>query len=144
MKYEITHFDRKVFNDITELWNLAGIGKPTRGDTFEIVQSTISHGAKISGIYVNEKLIATCWITNDWRRLFLHHMAVHPEYQNRGLGARLIEDALDYGKEMELQMKLDVHQDNTVAIHLYTKYGFQPLAGYFQMFRRGFQSWKSK
>jgi L-phenylalanine/L-methionine N-acetyltransferase len=53
-------------------------------------------------------------------------MAVHDDYQNRGIGTALMAAAIDLAdnwlnlKRLELQ----VFTDNAPAIHLYEKFGF--------------------
>ncbi len=53
-------------------------------------------------------------------------MAVHDDFQNRGVGTRLVQAGLDIAdnwlnlKRVELQ----VYTDNAAAVHLYEKFGF--------------------
>ena len=127
---------QKVYDQISELWMLTGVGNPARGDSLDVVQRTLEHGGVILGAYEDDTLIGTAWLTHDFRRLYIHHMAVHPQWQNQGIGASLMRDALQIAHELGFQAKLEVHQDNPSANTLYTNHGFQPLTGYISMIKR--------
>lgn len=53
-------------------------------------------------------------------------MAVHDDYQNRGIGAELMKAALDLTDNWLniRRVELDVYTDNLPAVHLYEKFGF--------------------
>ncbi|MGJ8524738.1 L-amino acid N-acetyltransferase AaaT [Halomonadaceae bacterium LMG 33818] len=54
-------------------------------------------------------------------------MAVHVEFQHRGIGQRLLKEAIDYAflwLNIE-RIELEVYPDNTAAIALYKKMGFE-------------------
>ncbi|MBI9031462.1 GNAT family N-acetyltransferase [bacterium] len=123
-------FDKNIFSQISEIWELTGVGNPERGDNFSNIKKTLSHGGKIYSLLVDEMLVGTCWITHDYRRSYIHHMAVHPQFQNKGYGKALLNEALNYCQELGLQAKLEVHQDNPLAQHLYKSFGFKILDGY--------------
>jgi len=38
------------------------------------------------------------WITEDFKNLYLHRLAVHPEYQKKGVGRSLMDFAEEYAK----------------------------------------------
>jgi len=81
-------------------------------------------------------LVGTAWLSHDFRRLYIHHMAVSPEFQNRGIGRALLEEALSIARDNGWQAKLEVHVENAAARHLYSSYGFTDLEGYIVMIRR--------
>lgn len=58
--------------------------------------------------------------------LVIYTFAVHPLYQNKGVGKRVMDFIIRYGKEQGMKaIRLDVYEENTPAIHLYRKYGFR-------------------
>jgi ribosomal protein S18 acetylase RimI-like enzyme len=75
-------------------------------------------------------VVGTSWLTNDGRRLYLHHFAIDPEFQGGGLSKPLLRESLKIAREIGLQVKLEVHQDNERAINFYKKAGFQRLGDY--------------
>lgn len=52
---------------------------------------------------------------------------VHRDFQNKGVGSKLIEAILDVADNwlMLVRVELTVYTDNQRAIHLYEKYGFK-------------------
>lgn len=53
-------------------------------------------------------------------------IAIHPEAQGQGVGRRLMQVILQQADNWLnlMRIELDVHSDNTAAISLYQKYGF--------------------
>jgi [ribosomal protein S18]-alanine N-acetyltransferase len=119
-----------------EIWQQTGVGNPARGDSFEVVNRTLQHGGKILTLYQNDKIIGTVWVTHDFRRLYIHHMAIHPAWQGKGLSHYLLEASIEYAHELGYQAKLEVERDNLPAKHLYTKYGFKELGDFLVLIKR--------
>lgn len=55
------------------------------------------------------------------------------EAQGTGLGARLLETALDFLRDRFEHVYLSVYRDNTTAQRLYQRYGFVKIHDYFYM-----------
>ena len=119
-----------MFAAIARLWAATGVANPARGDTFAAVAATLRHGARLFTVRVGRRIAGVCWLTNDGRRLYLHHMAVAPADQGRGYGALLLDAALAYARASCLQIKLEVHRDNHAARRLYLRHGFTSLGDY--------------
>ncbi len=120
------------FEQIANLWIETGLGNPQRGDNHDVIETTINCGGKFIVLENKEtkQILGTSWITNDGRRLYVHHCGIKPEFQGKGLANLLVEATLKYVKEKNLQVKLEVHKDNAKAIKLYKKYGFTYLGDY--------------
>ncbi|NLA44985.1 MAG: GNAT family N-acetyltransferase, partial [Candidatus Cloacimonetes bacterium] len=86
--------------------------------------------------YMDAILVGTIWLTNDYRRLYIHHMAVLPEFQKQGIGRSLLQEAIQIADKQGLQAKLEVQSDNAAALNLYRSMGFKVLDGYLVMIRR--------
>lgn len=55
-------------------------------------------------------------------------ISVAKEYWGRGLGSALMEEMIAFAKQRGIrQLNLQVRSDNTRAIHLYEKFGFQKI-----------------
>ena len=54
-------------------------------------------------------------------------MAVHPESHGKGLGSRLLKEAIDLADNWLniIRLELEVYTDNEHGIYLYKKFGFQ-------------------
>jgi ribosomal-protein-alanine N-acetyltransferase len=132
----LSALSKEQYVSICTLWEMTGVGNPARGDSYEAVCHSLSHEGKIILCCSEELPVGTAWLTHDFRRLYIHHMAVHPNYQNKGYGHRIMETALEVAKELKLQIKLEVHKTNQAASKLYQEFGFTTLDGYQVMIKR--------
>jgi len=128
------------YEGVISLWALTGLGGAHRGDNAEIIDKTLSSGGKMLLLVEKNtgRIIGTSWLTNDFRRVYLHHFGIHPDFQGRGLASPLVEESIAFAKELGLQIKLEVHRDNHKAIALYKKFGFQYLGDYMVYIIRNF------
>ncbi len=136
-KVALRDFRDSDFAALVELWRAAGVGNPARGDSLEAIEKTLAAGGRLLLLEDESGGIAgSVWLTDDARRLYLHHMAVAPERQGRGLSKLLMDAAVAIAAERKLQMKLEVHRGNARAIALYRKYGYDFIGDYEVMLRR--------
>ena len=114
------------FTQVEVLWKDTGIYTMERGDTNEIIQRCNARGGKflIMEDSVTERVTGTSWMTFDGRRIFLHHFAINPLMQGKGLGRNLALASLEFARELGYPLKLEVHRDNIPAINLYKSLGF--------------------
>ena len=128
--------NENLYAEIISIWDKTGISNPARADSFDSIQRTLEHGGILLLAYMDAILVGTIWLTNDYRRLYLHHMAVLPEFQKQGIGRSLLQEAIQIADKQGLQAKLEVHSDNAAALNLYRSMGFKVLDGYLVMIRR--------
>lgn len=123
---------------IMGLWELTNLSTPERGDTEITIGKSIKMGGKFWVLedLSTDEIVGSCWVTNDSRRLYLHHLGIHPRYQQKGYGRMMSEKALKFAKELNMQIKLEVHAGNTNAVKLYKNLGFDDLDGYGVMIKR--------
>jgi ribosomal protein S18 acetylase RimI-like enzyme len=126
----------KIYQEISTLWEKTGINKPERQDSFESLQENLQQTGILIIAEENDKIIGVVWVTNDFRRLYIHHMAVVPNKQNQGIGTKLMEECISLANEYGYQLKLEVNIDNPAAWHLYEKFGFKELSGYRILIKR--------
>lgn len=117
---------------ISSLWEETGLGGKLRGDNADIIEKSIEIGGKLLVMIEqsNNQVIGTSWMSFDGRRIHLHHFAIKPEWQGKGLSKSLVKKSLAFAREKGYQIKLEVHQSNTKAIKLYKDAGFQYLGDY--------------
>jgi len=105
-----------------------GIGGVERGDDDTVILRTISLGGKLFLLLAPEgKIIGTSWLSTDGRRTYIHHFAIAKAYQGAGLANQLLHYSLVHAKKEGLQIKLEVHRNNLIALNLYKKFKFKPL-----------------
>ncbi|MBP7899499.1 MAG: GNAT family N-acetyltransferase [Candidatus Syntrophosphaera sp.] len=128
--------NENLYAEIISIWDKTGISNPERADSFDSIQRTLENGGILLLAYMDAILVGTIWLTNDYRRLYIHHMAVLPEFQKQGIGRSLLQEAIQIADKQGLQAKLEVHSDNAAALNLYRSMGFKVLDGYLVMIRR--------
>ena len=128
----IRDYQKGDFENIQVLWEKTELGGVVRGDTAETVERSIAGGGKLLVMehIPTQQIIGTSWMTNDGRRIHLHHFGIKPEFQGNKLAHPLMEESIRYVKNQQLQVKIEVHRSNTTAIALYKKYGFEYLGDY--------------
>ncbi|MFW9779313.1 MAG: GNAT family N-acetyltransferase [Candidatus Heimdallarchaeota archaeon] len=84
--------------------------------------------SKISIIQDDDNDIGCLFIFEDSQRIFLEVIEIAPEYQNQGIGRRLIQDLILRGRGSGKNVELQVLKVNHRAQKLYAALGFQ-LAG---------------
>ena len=58
----------------------------------------------------------------------LIRVAVHSDYQGRGIGARLLTEAIQFFRAKKMKaVTLNTQKDNIVSQRLYRHFGFQPM-----------------
>lgn len=68
-------------------------------------------------------------LANGWDRAYLYSLRVRPEYQNLGIGSKLIRVVEGTLLQMGFtQLTLNVARDNQAAIRLYQRLGFKIVA----------------
>ena len=110
---------------------------PTRKNAEEGIASKTLHVAKfeekiVGSIILNHEPEAAYnnapWqIEIPYNNIFvIHTLVVHPHFLKFGIGKQLISFALEFGKKSHMKaIRLDVYEQNTPAIRLYEKNGFQ-------------------
>lgn len=128
----IRNYQSSDYQEIQTLWIETGLSRPERNDSLKTIEETIENGGCLILLIEKEskKIIGTSWISNDKRRLYLHHFAIKPEFQGKGLSKPLLKESLEFAKKMNMQIKLEVHKNNKKAIQLYQNYGFKYLGDY--------------
>lgn len=130
--YTIREFCDNDYEGLMQVWEATGIGSKARGDDLSVIKQTLKPGGKlwIAEHAPTGNIVGTSWLTNDGRRLHLHHIGVLREFRNQGLGTALTQEAINYAKDQHMQIKLEVHETNRNAITIYERLGFKRLGDY--------------
>jgi len=130
--YPVRDYAPGDYAGIAALWTELGMGAVLRGDTADVIARTIEKGGRLFVLEdaADGTIVGTSWVTDDGRRLLLHHFAVRPSHQGRGLAKTLLSASLRFARERGMQIKLEVHRDNARALALYRGAGFVRLGDY--------------
>jgi ribosomal protein S18 acetylase RimI-like enzyme len=123
-------YEEEDYSGLMELWEATSLSNKARGDNASTIRTTLLSGGRLILLLDQERIIGSSWITNDGRRLYLHHFGILPGYQGKGLAHLLIRESLAFADQKQMQIKLEVHRSNTTAVNLYKKYGFGYLGDY--------------
>ena len=108
---------------------LAATQAPPLESTYQFVENNIKNGIPQFVAVDDQTVVGWCDIIPHGRRSLAHSgnlgMGVHPNYRGQRLGWRLLDTTVTRARELGLQrVELEVLVSNSVAIALYTKYGF--------------------
>ncbi len=120
------------FPHVEALWKETGIYAKERGDTDTIIHRCNSLGGKFLVMEdpKTKLIVGTSWMTFDGRRVLLHHFAIRPSSQGKGLGRTLALESLKFAQELGCPVKLEVYQENQPAKNLYRSLGFYAFEDY--------------
>ena len=84
---------------------------------------------KFFGFYEDNALVALLEFDHIYERLEIVNIYVKEEVRGKGIGSKLMEKLISYGKENKCSnITLEVKRCNLGAIGLYKKYGFSEVA----------------
>ncbi len=128
----IRKYREEDYDEIVHFWDLTDMGNPQRGDSKATIERTIEMGGCLLVMEAKStsRICGTSWLTFDGRRILLHHFGILPEYQGNGLSKILLKESLQFVKNKNHQVKLEVHSTNLKAIKLYKQFGFMHLGEY--------------
>lgn len=120
------------YQALISLWESTGLGGAHRGDDAGVIRKTLHSGGKLLLLEKSSdsRIIGSSWLTNDGRRIYLHHFGISPDSQRQGLAKPLLRASVDFARSLNLQLKIEVHRKNKIAINLYKMSGFDYLGEY--------------
>ena len=120
------------FPQVEELWQQTGIYTIERGDTSDLIIQCTKMGGKFLVLEdpLTGSVAGTSWMSYDGRRIHLHHFAIRPSLQGKGLGRILAVASLKFAKKKNCLIKLEVHSKNLPAVNLYKSLGFTVFEDY--------------
>ena len=83
------------------------------------------------GIFDDDTMVGYVMVIYDYdlAEYNIWHMMIDSAYQNQGFGTLALKKCLDYIASRPFgpsnKVVLTCHRDNRIALHLYSKYGFQ-------------------
>ena len=93
-------------------WQKDNFDKEWKRDEFEVVNH-------------ENLVIGYLQFSKEKDHIYLHNIALIPDYRNKGLGSYLLERILKKAQKLGTAVELSVHTKNEVALKLYKKYDFE-------------------
>jgi|SRR5450830_209239 len=102
---------------LIKLWEAAGNIEVRQTDTPEVLARFLDRNPSCSyAAYAGTRLIGAILAGHDGWRGHLYHMAVKPDYRERGIGTRLVNAAVSAIKSEDIQkIHCLVKRDNLIA-----------------------------
>jgi len=102
---------------LIKLWEAAGNIEVRQTDTPEVLARFLDRNPSCSyAAYAGTRLIGAILAGHDGWRGHLYHMAVKPDYRERGVGTRLVNAAVSAIKSEDIQkIHCLVKRDNLIA-----------------------------
>ena len=89
------------------------------------IVACISLCDKMDDVYLPVK-----WKTKNGNNLYIHRLAVHPDFQKKGVGKSLMDFAEKYAREKKyISVRLDTFSVNKRNLKFYESRGYQQLEG---------------
>lgn len=114
MSYEIRKMQITDHPAVVHLWkSVPGIGL-SEADSETGISMFLTHNPGLSYVACSgETVVGAVLCGNDGRRGYIHHLAVHPDHREQGLGKTLVERCLTMLESSGIQKcHLFVYRDN--------------------------------
>ena len=130
-KIEIREFSINDYDAAIELWQRVEGLEIAEGDDREGVAQFLARNPGLSRVATDGSVIvgvALCG--HDGRRGHVYHLAVDPAYRGRGLGKRLLDEALaDLRRTGVKRVIIMVADDNASGRQFWKRSGFEEISG---------------
>ncbi len=110
------------------LWKEAGFNL-SFSDSLSELKKMLQHNPNLCLVLElsngKKKIIGAVLGGFDGRRGWIHHLAINPLYQNKGIGAKIMDELTQRFKNMGVaKLKLEILEKNKKVIEFYKKIGW--------------------
>ena len=99
-----------------------------RGELYVLVNSENIIGSVVISTLKDEEYNDVTWLTEDGNNIYIHRLAVHPEYQHQGYAKQLMNFAEETAqKNNAVSVRLDTFSQNKRNQKFYETRGYQKL-----------------
>ncbi len=124
MNCQIQFSDRSTdidYHQLQQLFTITAFWAQTR--TIEDLQIAVTNSEPVISLWDRKTLIGFARATSDGiYRATIWDVIIHPDYQGRGLGSKLVETVLSHPKMQRVER---IYLTTTHQQHFYEKIGFQ-------------------
>ena len=126
MSFEIVKCNQNYQKALIELWRKCNLVVP-RNDPTEDIQKKLEFQPDLFLIaLLDGKLIGSVMVGYEGHRGWLNYLAVHPDYQKRGYGKKLVERAIAEVEKLGcLKLNVQIRESNISAVRFYERLGFR-------------------
>jgi ribosomal protein S18 acetylase RimI-like enzyme len=126
MSFHIVRYSLEHQDSVVDLWNKCDLIVP-QNDPLEDIQKKLDFQPELFFIaLLKNKVIGSVMAGYDGHRGWLYYLAVLPEYQKRGYGRQLVENAVNELRKLGcLKVNLQVRTSNTSVVDFYKNLGFK-------------------
>lgn len=123
---KIEKFSMKLYDDVVQLWNKAGISVGS-SDSKKEIERMLERNPNLFLIgKIEENIIAVVMGGFDGRRGYIHHLAVDPIYQKKGYGKKLVDDLISEFRRIGVhKIHLFIEKQNEAVVDFYSNLGWQ-------------------
>ncbi|MCF2141590.1 MAG: GNAT family N-acetyltransferase [Candidatus Lokiarchaeota archaeon] len=122
---QIRNFSMEYYHQVYQLWELGNLSLGI-SDTPEQIQRFATKNPDLFLIgLINNRVIGVVMGAFDGRRGYVHHLAVHPDFQKQGIGTTLMKELMTQFQAQHVEkVHLFVERSNADVIAFYEKLGW--------------------
>jgi len=123
---KIENFNMQYYHEVLELWKRAEIGVGS-SDTKEEIAVIMDRNPELFLIgKEEEKIVAVVIGAFDGRRGYVHHLAVDPNYQEKGYGKAIMDDLIERFRIKKVhKIHLFIEKYNKKVVDFYSNQGWE-------------------
>ncbi len=123
---KIENFNMQYYYEVLELWKRAEIGVGS-SDTKEEIAMILDRNPELFLIgKEEEKIVAVVIGAFDGRRGYVHHLAVDPNYQEKGYGKAIMDDLIERFRIKKVhKIHLFIEKYNKKVVDFYSNQGWE-------------------
>ncbi len=123
---KIENFNMQYYYEVLELWKRAEIGVGS-SDTKEEIAMILDRNPELFLIgKEEEKIVAVVIGAFDGRRGYIHHLAVDPNYQEKGYGKAIMDDLIERFRIKKVhKIHLFIEKYNKKVVDFYSNQGWE-------------------
>ena len=99
-----------------------------RGELFLLEEGRVILGCIVISALQDPEYKAVTWLTREGTNLYIHRLAIHPNYQGKGYARRLMDFAEDRARQLgAISIRLDTFSRNKRNQRFYESRGYRKL-----------------